>query len=144
MSYIPTDLRSRIAETARHRCGYCLTSQLISGAQMHLDHIIPRAQGGSSAEENLWLACAWCNSYKGSKSFAIDPETGTEVHLFNPRRQVWSEHFRWSNEGTSIIGTTATGRATVEALRLNNEYIVPARRQWILAGWHPPQDSLKE
>jgi hypothetical protein len=24
-------------------------------------------------------------------------------------------------------------------LQMNNEFIVPARRQWVSAGWHPPQ-----
>lgn len=62
--YIPLTLRRKIANLARHRRGYCLTSQKISGAQMHIEHIVPQSQGGTSDEENLWLACAWCNSYK--------------------------------------------------------------------------------
>lgn len=65
MTYISKKLRRRISQAAGHRCGYCLTDQKISGAQMHLEHIIPQSQGGPSDETNLWLACAWCNSYKG-------------------------------------------------------------------------------
>jgi hypothetical protein len=38
-----------------------------------------------------------------------------------------------------IVGLTSVGRATVEALKMNNPYIVPARRLWIIAGWHPPR-----
>lgn len=106
---------------------------------MHIEHIRPRIRGGISDETNLWLACAWCNSYKGDKTHSVDPETGAEVPLFNPRTQRWSEHFRWSDDGAHIIGLTPTGRATVLALRLNNEFIVPARRHWIQAGWHPPE-----
>jgi 5-methylcytosine-specific restriction endonuclease McrA len=52
---------------------------------MHIEHLIPLASGGSSGEENLWLACAWCNSFKAAKTHAIDPETGEEAPLFNPR-----------------------------------------------------------
>ena len=137
---IPKALRRRVAATARHRCGYCLTSQRISGAQLHVEHIIPRAQGGTSDEANLWLACAWCNSYKWTKTRALDPETGEEVPLFNPRFQRWSDHFRWSDDGIRIIGLTPTGRATVLALRLNNEFVLPARRHWVQAGWHPPAE----
>jgi len=88
---------------------------------------------------NLRLACAWCNSFKGAKTHAPDPETGQEAPLFNPRTQRWSEHFRWSDDGAEIIGLTPTGRATVQALQLNNAFIVPARRRWVLAGWHPPE-----
>ena len=43
-----------------------------------------------------------------------------------------------------IIGLTAIGRATVETLKMNNEFIVPARRHWVEAGWHPPQLQASE
>lgn len=128
-----------MAVAADHRCGYCQTSQLISGAQMHVEHIIPLVHGGTSDESNLWLACAWCNSHKGTKTHAVDPLTGVEAPLFNPRTQAWSDHLRWSDGGREIVGQTPTGRATVAALRLNNEFLVASRRQWILAGWHPPR-----
>src|SRR6058998_3905019 len=57
---------------------------------------------------------------------------------FNPRRQQWSQHFRWNEDGTVIIGLTACGRATVEALKLNNELAKQARALWRDAGIHPP------
>lgn len=138
MAYIPKALRDKIAAEARFRCGYCLTEQRVSGAQMHVEHIIPEARGGTSEESNLWLSCAWCNSFKGAQTEAVDPQTGQSVALFNPRTQNWVEHFTWSDDGLRIIGLTLTGRATIEALKMNNEYIVPARRLWVLAGWHPP------
>jgi hypothetical protein len=62
------------------------------------------------------------------------------VPLFNPRTQTWALHFAWSADGTEIIGLTATGRATVVALRLNNDEIVGARSLWVQVGWHPPED----
>jgi len=64
--------------------------------------------------------------------------TKTLVPLFNPRFQRWREHFQWSSEGTLIIGLTPCARATIEALQMNNEYIVEARHLWVIAGWHPP------
>ena len=138
--YISKSLRRKVAAKAHHRCGYCLTSQRISGAQMHIDHMIPISKGGASDETNMWLACAWCNSYKGDKIRALDPETEEEAPLFNPSTQCWSDHFRWSDDSLRIIGLTPTGRSTVLALQLNNEFILPARRHWVLAGWHPPQE----
>ena len=33
--------------------------------------------------------------------------TRKKVQLFNPRKQDWDEHFRWSNDGTQIIGQTS-------------------------------------
>jgi hypothetical protein len=139
-SYIAKALREQIAIDARHRCGYCLTSARIIGAPMEIDHIVPESLGGPTLRENLWLACSMCNDHKGNRIAAPDPRTGEVVRLFDPRRQVWSEHFEWSLEGDVIVGRTATGRATVTAVRLNRAELVEARRGWIIAGWHPPQD----
>jgi len=135
---VPQSLRELVAAEAGYRCGYCLTDQRVSGAQMHIEHLSPRARGGGSEQSNLWLSCAWCNSYKGTLTDELDPDTGRLVALFNPRTQRWSKHFAWSEDGTRILGLTPSGRATVDALRLNNPYILPARRLWVVAGWHPP------
>lgn len=103
-----------------------------------MEHLIPLAAGGTDDEDNLWLACARCNRFKGAQVEARDAVTG-EVHpLFDPRRQRWDEHFRWAFNGERVEGITPLGRATVEALRMNHEHTVAIRRNWILAGWHPP------
>jgi hypothetical protein len=108
---------------------------------MDVEHIIPEAQGGLTEEGNLWLSCSLCNSYKGSRTEAEDPVSGQTVQLFNPRLQVWSEHFEWVDGGARIFGLTAIGRATVAALQLNRKPLVFARRRWVSAGWHPPADD---
>jgi hypothetical protein len=100
---------------------------------------MPQARGGTSEEENLWLSCRLCNSYKGTQTHGRDPLTGRRIRLFNPRRQNWNRHFVWSKNGTRVIGRTACGRATVNALQLNNIFAVMVRRQWVAAGWHPPE-----
>lgn len=138
--YIPVELRRRVAEQARHRCGYCLTREVVIGGAMELDHLVPRSLGGPTTEGNLWLACSLCNDHKNNRFHVVDPETGINVRIFNPRRQEWAEHFAWSEGATRIDGTTATGRATVAALHLNRPSLVLARRLWVAAGWHPPQD----
>jgi hypothetical protein len=107
-------------------------------AKLEIEHIIPRALGGTDEESNLWLSCGLCNRFKGTQTTGIDPLDQGQVALFNPRIQVWSEHFRWSSDGTRILGLTAVGRATIDALRLNNELAVEVRLNWVLAGWHPP------
>jgi hypothetical protein len=107
-----------------------------------IEHILPKSAGGNDERENLAASCYRCNEFKGAKTHAIDPQTGELVALFHPRRQCWSDHFDWVNGGTHVAGTTATGRATVIALRLNNEYITAARFLWIENNWHPPPDAL--
>lgn len=44
-TYIPDELRRRVALQASFRCGYCLTSERIVGAPMHVDHLVPGASG---------------------------------------------------------------------------------------------------
>lgn len=134
-------LRARLVEQAGNRCGYCRAHQHYVYEPLHIEHIEPRARGGSNDEENLWLACALCNRSKSDRTHGRDPVTGRRVRLFHPRRQQWKRHFQWSEEGTEIIGRTVCGRATVEVLNMNNDLAVLVRLNWIKAGWHPPTDS---
>lgn len=136
---ISAALRERVATQAEHRCGYCQTQEVVSGIPLTLEHILPKAKGGADSEENLWLSCRLCNEAKGVSIEDRDPQTEQEMSLFNPRTQLWREHFRWSANGTVIIGLTATGRATVAALALNDELRIRARTLWVEAGWHPPK-----
>jgi hypothetical protein len=140
MTPVSDALYGRLQHQAGPRCGYCRTSARIIGQPLTVEHIIPTARGGTSAEENLWLTCRRCNEFKGVQVDAVDPETATRVPLFNPRQQVWQEHFAWSRDGTRILGQTAVGRATVRALKLNNPDIVASRRLWVSVGWHPPDE----
>lgn len=133
-------IRQRVREAARHRCGYCLSPQSLVMGKLEIEHIVPRGRGGSDDESNLWLSCSLCNRYKGAQVVAHDPVTNTIAPLFNPRANVWHEHFRWSPDGARIIGLTPEGRATAIALNINNELAVEVRRNWILAGWHPPEE----
>lgn len=51
-----------IRERDGHCCVYCGRTAEQSGAHLHLDHLTPKAAGGSDAVENLRLACRRCNS----------------------------------------------------------------------------------
>ncbi|NCR66895.1 MAG: hypothetical protein GPJ34_10085 [Microcystis aeruginosa LL11-07] len=90
-----------------------------------------------------------CHSYLDSATptTGIDPQTGEEVAIFNPRLQLWNDHFVWINKGLIIIGTTPTGRATCVRLDFNDQFhnqgfIQESRQLWIKGGWHPPQEDL--
>lgn len=126
-------------ERAHYLCEYCQTAEVLSGLKNNVDHIIAKSRGGSNDLDNLCAACSFCNGCKHAKVTGIDPETGQPVGLFNPRQQTWHEHFRWHDDGTIIIGLTACGRATVEALCLNEPLRVAARSLWVQTGRHPPK-----
>jgi hypothetical protein len=139
-AYVSKSLRARVEAQARHRCGYCLTPEHLVGSPLEIEHLFPTALGGRTEEPNLWLACSLCNSYKGTRVVALDSATGELVPLFNPRRQVWREHFAWTDSGDRIVGLTPIGRATVAILNLNRSSLVQARRAWASVRWHPPKD----
>lgn len=52
--------------------------------KLEIEHVVPRARGGSDDDSNLWLSCSLCNRYKGSLVEAVDPEINKVVRLFNP------------------------------------------------------------
>lgn len=103
-----------------------------------VDHVVPLAKGGSDDPGNLALACFHCNRGKGDRLTALDPDSGEQVPFFNPRQDDWSEHFTWSADGLLIVGLTAVGRATVEALEVNRERAVSIRAADQIVGRHPP------
>lgn len=136
---VSRELRARVEAKARFKCGYCLCQKRYVYSPLEIDHLVPTALGGGDEEENLWLACRFCNSSKATQTHGMDPGSGSRVPLFNPRQQVWSRHFCWSEDGLRIVGKTRCGRATVEALRLNQPIAVAVRSQWVQVGWHPPK-----
>ena len=106
--------------------------------EMEIDHIIPVSREGETSLSNLCLSCVGCNMFKRDFVAAIDPETGAETALFNPRIQNWNDHFRWDDEKTQLVGLSASGGATVSRLQMNRRGAVRARRRWVDAGLHPP------
>lgn len=136
MSDIPRSLTDYVFLRAVNRCEYCGLSQLGQEATFHVDHVVPRIAGGPTTVENLALACVSCSLRKGAKLRGVDPETGDETPLFNPRSEVWGDHFRW--DGSRVVALTPSGRATVAALALNRPVILSIRQEDTARGRHPP------
>jgi len=119
LSAIPKPVRQRVFDRDRGKCCYCLLLQIGQAAVFHINHIVPRSKGGRTEEENLALQCPHCSLHKSDKMLAADPVGGEIAELFHPRRQRWTEHFSMDASG-ECRGLTPTGRATVEALRMND------------------------
>ncbi len=130
--HIPPTLRRFVTERARNRCEYCLVHQDDRPESHHVDHLVALKHGGQTMSENLALACATCNYYKGSDVASIDPFESAIVPLFNPRVQEWNDHFQLV--GAVIVGLTPTARATIELLRLNDNERLAMRQALIDAG----------
>jgi hypothetical protein len=133
---IPAALRRLVIQRSGDRCEYCGLSQAGQVATFHIDHIIPEIAGGATTAENLALACVSCSLRKGARQLLKDPETGEVVPVFNPRQQIWKEHFGW--KGVEVVGLTAVGRATIEALSLNRPIMLAIRGEEAFFNRHPP------
>jgi hypothetical protein len=136
MTSIPAALRRLVIQRAGDRCEYCGLSQSGQAATFHIDHIVSEVAGGATVAENLALACVSCSLKKGARQLLADPETGVIVMIFNPRQQLWKEHFRWN--GVEVAGLTETGRATIKTLSLNRPIILSIRAEEEFFDRHPP------
>ncbi len=142
---IPIASQEQVRERAKSLCEYCHTLELWQYVPFTVDHVVPLNKGGTDTLSNLALACFHCNRRKADKTVAVDPDSGEEAPLYNPRQHHWYEHFIWSADKVRIIGLTPTGSATVALLDLNRERIVSIRLADVLVDRHPPAgDPMQE
>lgn len=57
--------------------------------------------------------------------------------IFNPRQNLWSEHFQIDIEVGTVMGITPIGKVTVENLKMNSVAQVAARKLWVRLGLFP-------
>lgn len=58
--------RKNLFARDNHSCQYC--GQRKPPAQLSLDHVLPRSQGGKTTWENVVCSCLPCNSRKGGRT----------------------------------------------------------------------------
>jgi HNH endonuclease len=136
---ISKKIKKFVFERAGFICEYCLALLAYSPQPFDAEHVIPVSKDRSDDVDNLACACGGCNGSKYNKTHAADPFDGKIVPLFHPRQMSWNEHFIWSPDFLHIVGITAIGRATVEALDLNRIGLLNFRRALLRLGAHPPK-----
>jgi len=134
--------RQAMFDRADGCCEYCRMPQELTIVPHEIDHIRARKHGGETTEENLALACFYCNSFKGPNVAGFDSLTNTVSPLFNPRTDTWSDHFEW--RGPELHGKTAVARATINVLNINLPKRVEHRRLLLASGDFPPHEMNKE
>jgi hypothetical protein len=128
VSVVSEPIRAAIVARARDLCEYCRLPQRGQVARFPVDHVLPRSSGGLTELANLALACPHCNGLKWAHQEWTDELSGNAVLLFNPRAQTWEDHFEWSAENPVVVlGKTATGRATVACLKMNDPDMLAIR-----------------
>lgn len=78
---VPGNLRFEVLRDAGGRCELCGTSS--KEKQIDVDHIIPRANGGSNDRSNLQALCRTCNAQKRAR----DDTNFIEVHASYDERE---------------------------------------------------------
>jgi len=123
-------VRELVRTRASNACEYCRIPQEATPViPFHVENIVSRQDGGTGDPATLALACDRCNAYKGPNLTSIDPDSGVMVALFNPRQDVWTDHFVLRHG--HIVGLTSTGRATARLLNMNAARRVELRLEWL-------------
>jgi hypothetical protein len=126
-TYIPVAIRRQVIERAENRCEYCRLHEDDSFFGFAVDHIIAEKHGGATTLENLAYSCGFCNQNKGSDIASIRAPDDLEfIRFYNPRRDVWAEHFRLTAT-MYIEGLTDIGRVTARIFGFNAENRVEER-----------------
>lgn len=76
--------RFNIFSRDRNTCQYC--GRTLPRSELNLDHVVPRAQGGTSVWENVVCSCLSCNRKKGGRS----PDEAGMLLLRRPLRPQWT------------------------------------------------------
>src|ERR1044071_4493818 len=134
---ISAKLRRLVRQRALGYCEYCLCPEFCATQLHSIEHIVPESRGGQCTADNLALACQGCNGSKYDKTHAFDSASRRMASLFHPRQDNWHEHFAWSPDQLRLVGLTATGRVTIQALKLNQKGVIHLRRLLLLNQEHP-------
>jgi hypothetical protein len=128
--YISIKLKNFVAKRADNRCEYCKISSHFSYFPFHIEHIISRKHGGKTIESNLAYACPICNANKGSDIATFLQNPNEFTRFFNPRVDVWDDHFFIEMTG-KIFAKTPIGEATIKILHLNHVDSIIERSEMI-------------
>ena len=120
---ITADMRQQVRQRAGCACEFCGVTEESAASELTIDHYQPQAKGGGDDLDNLVYSCPKCNSYK-SDYWSVDNQPA----LWNPRIDPATLHFIEAEDGL-LHPLTATGRLTIERLRLNRPPLVNNRRQ---------------
>lgn len=139
--YIPIELRRSVRERADCLCEYCLILEIDRSSGCQVDHIISVKHGGATIADNLAFACVFCNLQKGTDLGSLVWRTGELVRFFNPRRELWAEHFRLDE--ARIEPLTDIGEVTARIFGFNSEERILERQMFMEAGRYPSPAAMR-
>jgi 5-methylcytosine-specific restriction endonuclease McrA len=91
---------------AGYKCEYCHRS--LFDALWQIEHIKPKAEGGTDNSPNLAVSCPRFNLNKNQASEGVEFVTARKTRLFNPWKDKWENHF--GAVAGQLVGRTPIGR----------------------------------
>ncbi len=113
------------------------------GCQVY--HVISEKHGGLTDADNLALACTTCNRNKGSDvgSIVLPLNSGVFSRFFNPRIDLWREHFRLDDaDGIRIVALSSIGEVTARILKFNDTERLLERQTLREINRYPTREAL--
>ena len=136
MNYLPEKLRTQVWERASDCCEYCFIHHNMTFFTHEIDHIISLKHNGEDVLSNLALACYYCNRSKGTDIGSI--YQGEFIRFYNPRIDIWQEHFAMDLENATIQSLSPIGKVTSSILGFNQIDRIIERQILIASGKYPP------
>jgi hypothetical protein len=123
---ISKSVRRLVAERAKFCCEYCHFNEFDRFLTFEVDHVISIKHGGGNEFDNLAYICPHCNQHKGTDLTTFIDTYENIVLLFNPRKQLWEEHFYIENG--LVVDKTTIGKATIKLLKMNDIDLIILRQ----------------
>lgn len=125
--YVSDELAKLVIERAANKCEYCRISTEDTYLGGEIDHIRSIKHNGKTILDNLAFACQPCNRNKGSDLGSISEISNELVRFYNPRIDIWTEHFK-ANDNGEIEALTEIGEVTAAIFGLNDLERVAERK----------------
>ena len=135
-------MRTQVTERTFHSCEYGLIHVDYTTLIHEIVHVIAEKHGGATILDNLAHACAQCNRNKGGDIASVDPDTKQPQFVYNPRQQLWEEHFQL--DGPLTVPRTSVGRASVRLFQVNQIDRLLLRKELIVIDRYPYRRGFKQ
>jgi hypothetical protein len=142
-TYVSADLRRLVVARAESLCEYCLVHADDAFFGCEVDHVVSEKHGGLTTADNLAFACLPCNRRKGSDIGSVAEGTGALTRFYNPRTDVWLEHFSYDEDGSVIRPLSEIGEVTARIFGFNQPEQVLERESLRTGGRYPVPAALK-
>lgn len=142
-TYLSAELRRIVVARADGLCEYCLIHEDDTFFGCQVDHIVSEKHSGPTQADNPAYACLFCNLHKGSDIGTFIPGTQTLIRFFNPRIDLWNEHFTLNADGVTLAALTEVGEATARIFRFNSPDRLEERQALRNVGRYPTPSARR-